>query len=238
MFGYRTIEALEEYFFKVFLKDSYISNESLEKHELDERVYLEYRNYQKLICPKNQDSNYLAKNNNLILRYKSLRSFNQDFKIVMVFRNPLSHAYSLLTQHNRFCDMHEADPFSLEYMNWLGHHEFGSNHKMFNLELMDLRKRYDSFSINYWIAVWISYYTNIQTLLEDPNLLLIDYSDLCSRPTQLLSTLGGLLHMELAEEQKEPYTQRKLPDLDPDKDLLEKAITLFEQLKQQKVSIS
>jgi hypothetical protein len=238
MFGYRTIEALEEYFFKVFLKDSYISYETLEEHELDERVYSEYRNYQKLICPKNQDSNYLAKNNNLILRYKSLRSYNPDFKIVMVFRSPLSHAYSLLTQHNRFCDMHEADPFSLEYMNWLGHHEFGSNHKMFNLDLIDLCKRYDSFSINYWISIWISYYTHILTLLEDPNLFLIDYSDLCSKPTQLLSTLGGLLHLDLPAEEKKSYSQREVADLEPDEDLLKRARSIHEQLKKHKLNIS
>ncbi|MEN8230947.1 MAG: sulfotransferase domain-containing protein, partial [Bacteroidota bacterium] len=227
----------EEYFFKVFLKDSFISDSTLEEHEVDEQTYENYLAYQKLICPKNKESTYLAKNNNLILRYKSLRSHNPDFKIVMIFRNPLAHAYSLLTQYNRFCDMHEADPFTLDYMNWLGHHEFGLNHKVFNLELIDTRNRYNTSSINYWIAIWISYYTHILSLKGDENLFLIEYTDLCLHPKELLHTLGKIVNLDLSVEQRDPYKERELSGLDIDPDLLKRSQSLFKKLKKLKVEI-
>jgi len=237
MYGYKTVGFLEEYFFKVFLKDSFISGNTLEEHEVDKRTYEDYLTYQKLIRQKNKESIYLAKNNNLILRYRSLRTYNPDFKIVLIFRDPLGHAYSLKTQHNRFCDMHEADPFSLEYMNWLGHHEFGLNHKVFHLELMDMCKHYDDSSISYWIAIWISYYTHILSLTKDENLYLVDYADLCARPKELLSTLGDLLKIDLSEVQKDPYTQTNLTDPDPDPWIMEKAQSLYQDLLKYKLKI-
>jgi len=237
MYGYKTIAVLEEYYFKVFLKDGFVSGSTLEEHEVDKHIYENYVSYQKLIGRKNSENIYLAKNSNLILRYRSLRNHNPDFKILIVFRNPLAHSFSLLTQHNRFCDMQEADPFSLEYMNWLGHYEFGLNHKLFNLEQMDLCRSYEDSSINYWIAIWISYYTHILSLLEDENLFLIDYFDLCSKPKELLSTLGGILKLQLSQDQKEPYTERELSDLDPDEELLARAQSLHENLRKHKVEI-
>ena len=72
-----------QYFFKVFLNDAYIKSNRLEEHEVDQTTYKDYISYQKLIGIKDKDSNYLAKNNNLILRYRSLRAHNSDFKIVL-----------------------------------------------------------------------------------------------------------------------------------------------------------
>ena len=77
-------------------------------------------------------NNYLSKNNNFILRYKSIRKLNNCFIMVILFRSPLEHANSLLNQHKKFCKIQKKDPFILEYMNWLGHHEFGLNQKQFS----------------------------------------------------------------------------------------------------------
>ena len=157
---------------------------------------------------------------------------------MLIFRNPVTHAYSLLNQHDRFCDMHEADPFSLEYMNWLGHHEFGLNHKLFDLELRDLCDRYEDSSINYWLAIWISYYSHILTLLEDDNLYLIDYADLCSKPRELVGVLGSALNLDLSVDQREPYMERDLNDLGLDKDLLQRAETLHQDLIKRKMEFT
>lgn len=237
MFGYKTIEALEEYFFKVFLGDSYIFDRVLKEHEIDADTYEDYVTYQKLIADKKKESTYLAKNNNLILRYKSLRLYNPDFKIILIFRNPVSHAYSLRRQHTSFSEMHEADPFTLEYMNWLGHHEFGLNHKVFDLKGIELREAYEITSMNYWIAVWISYYTHILSLVGDENLFLIEYTDLCERPEKLLSTLGELLSLELSVDKREPYKERDLSDLDIDVVLFERSQSLYKELRKYKVEI-
>lgn len=238
MFGYKTIEALEEYFFKVFLNDEFISNDTLKEHELDEETYNAYVTYQRLVGAKNKNQTYLAKNNNLILRYKSLRRFNPQFKIILIIRSPLTHAYSLLNQHKRFSTLHYDDPFTLEYMNWLGHHEFGLNHKVFDLKMMNEREKYDNTSINYWIAVWISYYSYVLNLIEDdPHIFLVDYTDLCEKPVQLLSTLGIKLNLDLAVEPRKPYSERELPKLDIDASLIEKADNLYEELRMHKVEV-
>ena len=39
---------------------------------------------------------YLAKNNNALLRYPPCGSHNRDFRVVLMFREPLAHAASLL----------------------------------------------------------------------------------------------------------------------------------------------
>lgn len=235
MFGYKTIVTLEEYFFKVFLNDLFIKGHTLLEHEIDQRTYEDYLNYQKLIRYKKRDTIYLAKNDNLILRYKSLRTYNPHFKIVLIFRSPLPHAYALLSQHNRFCDMQEADPFTLEYMNWLGYHAFGLNHKLFHLELMELCKQYDSSSIDYWIAIWISYYTHILSMMEDKNLFLIEYADLVTNPKELLSRLGKLLNLNLAVDHPDMYPERNTENLEPDTLLIQRAEALYRDLLQYKI---
>jgi sulfotransferase family protein len=237
LFGYDTIEALEEYFFKVFLNDKYIVNDSLIEHDIDPGTYEAYLSYQNLVRKKDSDSMYLAKNNNLILRYGSLRTFNPDFYIILIFRSPISHAFSLLTQHKRFSKLHNEDPFTLEYMNWLGHHEFGLNHKVFDLEGMELRKKYDSETMDYWIVVWISYYTHILSMVEDEKLLLVDYSDLCASPAELLSTIGKRIDMELTLDQRDPYKERELKELQIDPELIDKSNSIHDKLKQYKIKI-
>lgn len=237
MFGYRTLEALEEYFFKVFLNDAYITSNMLHEHEVDQSAYEDYMVYQKLNGIQSKNTHYLAKNSNLILRYKSLRAHNPDFKILLIFRNPLGHVYSLMKQHNRFCDMHEADPFTLEYMNWLGQHEFGLNHKVFDLELRDLCVDYEDSSINYWMAIWISYYSHVLNLVEDKFLFLIDYDDLCSQPEKLLAVLSKKVKIDLSAFPADPYGLKEVPDLEVQPELLDRSEAIYKELKRQKVKV-
>ncbi len=142
-----------------------------------------------------------------------------------------------MSQHKRFSKLQQEDSFVLEYMNWLGHHEFGRNHKIFNLGLTRLREWNDVNSIDYWLAAWINYYTYVLKLLNDKNLFLIDYSDLCYHPNDLLSALSHQLGIKLTGEQKTPYIERKLPKLDPNKELTEKAETIYHELVKNKMVV-
>ena len=94
MIGLNSNEALEEYFFKVKTNDSFIQENYLAEHEIPEEDYLDYLDYQSIIKLDNQKL-YLAKNNNFMLRYKSVRNYNDDFVMVVLFRDPLTHAASL-----------------------------------------------------------------------------------------------------------------------------------------------
>lgn len=237
-FGYDTIEALEEYFFKTSLSDSFISGEKLKQHAIDQSIYDDYMQYQSLIRQKDNSSVYLAKNNNLILRYESLREFNPEFYVFLIFRSPRTHAYSLLNQHKKFSRLQEEEPFSLEYMNWLGHHEFGLNHKVFDLRLADEKDQFDKNSLNYWIAIWISYYTYVLTMIHERNMLLVDYQDLCKRPNELLTLLGEILDMDLSGTEKQPYSERELPELDLDPTLLDRSLKLYKKLQEHKIEVT
>jgi hypothetical protein len=120
--GYTSIEALEEPFFRNFLNDSYIHEDALLPHNVESAVCDEYDNYRCLVRRRGQSTRYLAKNNNFLLRYPSLRRENRSMQVILLFRCPRDHAASLHRQHATFCDLQRRDRFVLEYMNWLAHH--------------------------------------------------------------------------------------------------------------------
>lgn len=192
LFGLDTVEALEEFFYKAFLKDSFIKERTLTEHEITEDVYRDYLAYQKMV-QKVQGSDakiYLAKNNNFLLRYDSMREHNEKFYALFLFRDPLNHAHSLMKQHVRFSQRQEDDTFVLEYMDWLGHHEFGMHHKVFQFGENAPNILFEMDDINYWLEVWINYYEQLLNLPEHPKTLLIDYNDFLNSPHQLLDAIS------------------------------------------------
>jgi len=235
LFGLNTIEALEEYFFKVFLNDNFITDKHLIKHEISQDVYDNYIKYQTLIR-QDKDSTYLSKNNNIILRYSSLRNFNNDFKIIFLFRKPENHAYSLLNQHKRFSEFQQDNDFVQTYMNWLGHHEFGNNQKVFKFTTEDPNMTYDKSTLNYWLQVWLNYY-NYLLNIEDKNFILIDYEDYLKTPKEVLQLVGNEMQMALDFSKVEPFKNTKTIDTTLcNKDLLNQVNNVYAKLKGQKIN--
>ncbi|MDC3187383.1 hypothetical protein OBA38_00785, partial [bacterium] len=169
--SYSSVEALDEYFFKIQLNDSYVKESVVELHNITELQYQKYLKYQKSIA---DDKIYLTKNNNFLLRYKSFRKLNKRFKFLVCFREPISHANSLLNQHLSFTKLQKKDPFILEYMNWLGHYEFGLNQKQMNFNNNIIS--YDKNDVNYWISLWINYYEYL-IRVHDKSLILIEFEN-------------------------------------------------------------
>lgn len=181
--GYNSNEALEEYFFKVKAKDAFIKRDYLCEYELSYEDYYDYLMYQSLVKKDNKKI-YLAKNNNFILRYNSLRSFNNDFLMVVLFRDPLAHAASLKEKHSDYIKLQTEDSFVLEYMNWLGHHEFGLNQKPFLLN-NDINFNKDKEQLDYWLNVWINYYSSALEI-NHPNTVFISYKEYCENPGKVI----------------------------------------------------
>ena len=129
--GLASVEALEEYFFKVVTGDRFLKKDRLVRHELSTEENEQYRKYFKSLCKPGEV--YLAKNNNAVLRLPSLLAQNPDMKVFVLVREPLEHAYSLYKQHLKFSEEQSEDPFVLTYMNWLGHHEFGQGQLPFDI---------------------------------------------------------------------------------------------------------
>ena len=134
-------EALDEIFFN--------NDEEFVKHELE--------NYIQLILLSNKKSKYLSKNN---LNYKRINLINSIFPnsiFLIPIREPLQHANSLLNQHLHFSQLQKEDDFIRRYMNYLGHNEFGLNHKPWN----DPINYQDHGKIDYWLEQWFLFYKDI-----------------------------------------------------------------------------
>ncbi len=127
------------------------------------------------------DARYLAKNNNNVLRLPMLKQVFPDAVLLIPWRDPLQQALSLLAQHERFCARHDQDRFSLEYMNWLGHFEFGRGHRPFRFsEPVDTAN--DSPDMpDYWLKLWIATYRHLLTTAP-VDAVFICYERLCRDP--------------------------------------------------------
>ncbi|MBC7486762.1 MAG: sulfotransferase [Cytophagaceae bacterium] len=236
LFGYTTIEALEEYFFKAHLNNSFIHEKTLNEHVLDKKTYTYYMQYQQLL-QKEKDTTYLAKNNNFILRYRSLRERNKDFKVVFIFRHPVEHAYSLFKQHQRFSALHKEDAFSLEYMNWLGHHEFGANLKHFQFANTQIPKDANPDSMDYWMHTWINYYTMILNLEEDPNRMLLQYEDFLHEPRKTIHVLSEFTGLDIPIHKLKPFKNNNSYTGELNAELKQQCIDLYMKLIATKASV-
>jgi hypothetical protein len=131
-------EALDEIFFD--------NNEEFVKNELE--------NYIQLILLSNNKTKYLSKNNLNYRRIDLIQSIFPNSIFLVPIREPLQHANSLLNQHFLFSQLQKEYDFIRRYMNYLGHNEFGLNHKPWNKPVIfnDLN------NINYWLEQWNLFY--------------------------------------------------------------------------------
>lgn len=242
LFNEQSIEALEEYFFKVNLQDSYIGKNHLRKHSISKDLLMKYYKYQELF--KDTDhTTYFAKNNNFILRYESIRKLNSRFSVLLAFRRPINHAQSLLNQHRNFLSQQKGDGFILNYMNWLGHHEFGVNHKHFSLSKKNIciggATKND---LSFWLQVWINYYSYVVEIYKpNQNLFLIHYEDIANNPTKLRKAIGTKIQKKLKSGFVEPFTRTESVSkdiIDANDPYLEKAEEIYHKLLLNKVQIN
>jgi hypothetical protein len=231
LFSLTSVEALEEYFFKVFLNDDYIHDNELVEHEVDPATLDAYDDYQRILCPKDRPGSiYLAKNNNLILRYRSLKDHRPGLCSILLFRDPVEHAFSLMKQHARFSALQEKDPFVLEYMTWLGHHEFGKGLKHFAFADGPTHPTKGPEHIDHWIAVWIAYYTRLLKLVEGEEVLLVDYRDLLNDPTAVVQRIERYVGVKLALGTVEPFENTNTYNGERDEGLFRSAMELHARL--------
>ena len=186
-------EEFDEYFWKLHLNDAYIKSDALERHQISQDILDQYKKYIQLICFSKGKKKYISKNNNNILRLEALRKL-PNTKIIFLFRHPASHASSLHKLHLKFSGEQKKDPFALEYFDFLGHHEFGQHHKPFALTafLDKARMDFGPHDINYWLLIWMNYYTYVLKNLNK-NDLLICFEDLMNNPDRIYQKLSEKL---------------------------------------------
>lgn len=179
----------------------------------------------------------LIKNNNNHLRIIELSKFFTSSKFFILFRNPLFHSNSLLIQHANFCKLHSKDLFSLEYMNLVGHREFGNNYAPFFYPNQngDIFLKYKPNSINYWLSQWIATYSWIHSVYKKgfDNVYLIGYEELCENKF-ILKKISELLEFNtLNSDNKFKLSNKNFSHIDHsliDKDLLNLSNQIYDNL--------
>lgn len=170
-------EGLEEVFWSKELGDVYIRKDELLTHSVPAATVERLYRYQSLVCVRYGSARYLAKNNNLMLRIKSLAPLTPDCCYLVLFRHPLAHAASLFRQHLRFST---TSGFARDYMRWLVHHEFGADHRPFRFPGVKVSALSPN-TIDYWLERWIDAYSFLLDVLRENsgNTLPVHYERLC-----------------------------------------------------------
>ena len=192
-------EALEEPFFRNNLGNLYIKDDKIIKHELNQKVFDKYNSFRKLVA---KDKIYLSKNNNHLLRAESLHQFdnNHNNKTITIipFRDPYEQANSLLKQHKLLSKLQQEDTFTLDYMDFLVHHEFGLHCKITLLMESEINSilKLDKNEIDYWLEIWYLFYSQVHTLFsEKDDIYFICYEDFIANPKKSLETLLSKVHL-------------------------------------------
>ena len=187
-----------------------------------------FKMYIQLIKQKYKKNRYLSKNNQNIRRIDLLSRIFPNSIIIIPFRDPLQHAYSLLSQHKKFIHDSKKDNFISDYMKWIGHTEFGPNYIPINRTSL---KFYDDKSINHWIEQWyISYKKCYEIIKKTHNVHLICYEDLCCS-SKCWQNILNLLNVKDYYDFTFIESNKRI-SLDPDQQITKKAHSLYYELKE------
>ncbi len=224
-------EALEDVFWRVFCGDRYIRHDRLCPMDASAEDLDRFRCYVSLILKRYSGDRYLSKNNNNVLRLEAIHEAFPDSLILIPYRDPGQHAYSLLKQHRRFLEMHNDDSFSASYMTWLVHHEFGSDHRPFEWGHRVAAGR-DIMSIEYWLAQWVGVYGHLLSLVEKfkDSLLPVGYEMFCSDTQSVWTALSNRAGFSAETPANLDLRVHELPEIS-DKQLLRDAREIFLSLE-------
>lgn len=171
-------EAFEEVFWRTLAGRDYIAPDHLRVHSVPSDLVAERRTLQSLVCLRYGARRYLAKNNNQLLRLASLAPQTPRETYLIIFRDPVVQAGSLLAQHIRFA---APDGFTRKYMGWLVHHEFGATHRPFVFPGAPPVTGVPS-TLDYWVQRWADAYGHLLAVLRSgrsDNMVVVEYEALC-----------------------------------------------------------
>ncbi len=223
-------ESLDEVFWRVFCSDEYLQDEALVPHVPDADTRAKFRTYVAAILQSREGNptRYLSKTNNSILRLGSLRETFPNSIIIVPFREPMQHAYSLMRQHAHFSTEQQKDTFVSKYMRWLAHHEFGLDHRPFVFE--DKQPSGNTAELGYWLQLWLLTY---QALLERHRgeVIFLSYDQLCTDPNKVWGALAEIADLPGGATASETLirTAREIPEY-AQPQLVEEAKSLHSEL--------
>ena len=192
-------EALEEVVWKTFWQRHYHRDRLIPWDYEENQEFARFfdSHLRKIIFMRRHDlaasTRYVSKNNANIARTKILCRLYPDSIIIVPFREPLEHASSLLQQHLNFLQIHQGDRFASEYMEAIGHYDFGQNLRPIDFDgWYDRRKTKDAKSLAFWLEYWIASYKHL--LEHDAERVnFFNYDKLCQNPQQELKNLAEIV---------------------------------------------
>ena len=225
-------ESLDEVFWRIFAGNEYLNKSFLKPHEPSAEVIQKYIRYVNAILTAHtpQGELYLSKNNNNILRLGAIRKAFPNALILIPFRDPLQHAYSLFRQHGHFTEMQRDSGFTLSYMTWLSHHEFGLDHRPFRFD-DSASSLYTPDSLEYWLQLWCHTYSWLDNSKPD-SAIFVCYEDLCSRK-ESWERLAMLADIPVAEADNSFKLSSRSEAVSIDQNLVDQASEIYERLKEQ-----
>ncbi len=136
---------------------------------------------------------YLSKNNLNIARLAAPPSPMNDGTFLIPFREPVQQAASMYRQHQRFLELHDEDDFVREYMEAIGHHEFGKGLRPVNFGDW-LTDAPSPAGLDFWLRYWIAAYRYILTHAGDAAHL-ISYARLTEDPEPALARVAQVVEI-------------------------------------------
>ena len=129
------------------------------------------------------DKRYISKNNNNITRLGLLEKVCKEINgvIIIPIRDPLKTATSSLRMHQRFIAMQEEDPFVLEYMNLLGHREFGKGLQWLQVGSQAFKPSYPTTEVECWLEYWMYLHSAIPQV-SSVHCRMVDFDAIRSEP--------------------------------------------------------
>ena len=223
-------ESLDEVFWRIFAGDEYLENTRLVPHQPSAEIVRKFVCYVNAILAAHSPrcSRYLSKNNNNILRLGAIRQAFPNALILIPFRDPFQHANSLLQQHRRFSSLQAESRFTLSYMTWLSHHEFGLDHRPI-LPAGSTRPGFPTDTLDYWLQLWSEVYTWLEQSKPD-SAVLVCYEDLCTRE-EIWTRLADLADLPADHKTGDPFRLSPRPiDADVDPAVANRAAETYERL--------
>ncbi len=189
-------EAFEEIIWKMYWPQKYHSGIDLWRPDHDRMPKAEHfmrHHIDKVVQARRRQKrpdarSYCSKNNANIGRIPFLRAAFPEGKIIIVVRQPTSHAKSLLRQHKNFLRLHAEDAFVQRYMRDIGHFEFGELHKPILFPGF-VAEAYDTMSEDYWLNYWVRAFEYVLQFKNDCSLVFQD--DLRANPQATMQRICG-----------------------------------------------
>tara|TARA_Y100001968_G_C19314656_1_gene695979 strand:- start:26 stop:1075 length:1050 start_codon:yes stop_codon:yes gene_type:complete len=226
-------ECLDEIF---WIKSNKCNDKNRDVKDIDNHILKSYSYLINQFANIGGKDRMLIKNNNNHIRIESLSDYFKDSYFLVVLRDPIAHSMSLLSQHLNFLKLQKLDPFILEYMNLIGHCEFGSNTIPFIYPTDEGNPfgNYCKKNIEYWLIQWINTYNWIlkSDVLKRKNVYLIPYEDLCNDSSvylkicQIIGISNTHSGIPFKSANKVDHSQLNLTDTS----LIEKAMNIYNDL--------